>query len=190
MSFSSLRLSGLSLAVLLSACTVAPLHGPAATDPATGQALGLQSLAGRIAVVEADSRTDQIVRNRLLFALNGGATVREPLYELGLAVSASDAGVSIESGTGVPTASVYRMQATYTLYRMPDRTVVATGTRSVTAPYDRSDQLFAAQRALIDARENAGRVLADQIATAVSPALRDGLAGGRSSAVAAALPPR
>lgn len=188
MSFSSLRLSGLALVAALSACTVAPLHGPAAVDPASGQPLGLQSLAGRVAVVQADTRTDQIVRNRLLFRLNGGSSVREPLYELGLAVSASDQGVSIESGTGVPTASVYRIQATYTLYRMPDRAVLATGTRTVTAPYDRSDQLFAAQRALIDARENAGQTLADQIAVAVGPALRDELTPGRSPAVAAALP--
>ena len=183
------RIAALALVVFLGACQAAPLYGTNQVDPSSGQATSaLAALAGRIAVVESTTRTDQILRNALLFRLNGGEPVRDPLYQIALVVGGSDASVSIQGGSGVPTASVYRMTATYTVTRLVDGVVVATGSRFATAPYDRSEQLFAAQRALLDARQNAGETLADVITLAIAPVLRGDVTGRPAMAARAAQP--
>lgn len=180
------RAAALGLALALSACQAAPLYGTTSIDPATGASnAALAQLRGRIAIVEAQARTDQILRNALLFQLNGAEPVRDPIYQVTLAVSGSDSAVSIQGGSGTPRASVYRMSATYTVTRIADGQVVTRGSRFATAPYDRSDQLFAAQRALLNARQNAGETLAAQITLAIAPVLRGDVVGQPS---AAALP--
>ncbi|MFD2239191.1 hypothetical protein [Aureimonas populi] len=167
------------LAVLaLAGCTAAPLHGQGPVSPVTGQPLaGVETLSGRIAVSEAGSRTAQVVRNPLLFRLNGATPVREPLYEVVLDVSGFEQDVSVQGGSGVPTASLYRIQASYTVRRVSDGAVLGSGTRFSTAPYDRSEQLFAADRALIDARDKSAAELADRLAVAVLPILRREIEG-------------
>ncbi len=184
------RAAALGLALALGACQAAPLYGTTSVDPATGaSSAALAQLRGRIAVVEAQTRTDQILRNALLFRLNGAEPVRDPIYQVTLAVTGLDSSVSIQGGSGVPTASVYRMSATYTVTRLADGQVVATGSRFATAPYDRSEQLFAAQRALLDARQNAGETLAAQITLAIAPVLR-GDATGRTTVAGRIAQPR
>jgi LPS-assembly lipoprotein len=173
-SSSGLRLATLGLALALSACTAGPLYGPTSVDPVTGQGQSvLDQLAGRIDVQLATTRTAQIVRNSLLFRLNGAEGVSDPLYIVDLAVSGTEQGVSVQGGgSGVPTASIYSMRATYSVRRVSDGVVLGTGSRTTTAPFDRSDQLYAARRALLDARDNAGRDLADRVAAAVLPILQ------------------
>lgn len=165
----------LALAALaLAGCTAGPLYGTTGVDPVTGaRSSVLADLRGRVAVASAPTRTAQEFRNAMLFRFNGAEPVREPLYELRYDVASSDQVSIVEGGSGVPAANVYRMSVRYELFRLADNARVAAGSRFAMAPYDRTNQVFAAQRALIDARENAAASVADRILGALAPVLQD-----------------
>lgn len=156
---------------LLSGCTAGPLygtHGVGGTDVG-GEAARLP-YAGRIAITEADTRTDQLVRNELLFRLNRGRPVVDPVYELRLSVSGKARGTIVES-EGVSRSVIYIERAKYQLVRLSDQQVVASGERSATVPYDQTIQLYQSQRSLKNAREEASKQLAGQLELAVASAL-------------------
>ncbi|NDV88375.1 hypothetical protein GTW51_16865 [Aurantimonas aggregata] len=170
-------LAALAIALaVLPACTARPLYG---TDSATVSALApdgrLESLRGRIAITESNTRTAQVVRNALLFRLNQGARVAQPLYEVRLIVSGGETGLAIEAG-GVLTSSLYRMNGTYRLVRLSDGQVIDTATRNSTVPFDRTNQLYQSQRALLDARQQAAEDLAAKLEIPIVRALQE--AGG------------
>lgn len=169
-----LRFSALAVAALaLAGCTAGPLYGTTGIDPATGaRSSALVDLQGRIAVTQAQTRTAQVFRNAMLYALNGAEPVRAPLFELRNTVTATDQVTTLESGTGNPSASLYRMTVDYDLVRLSDGQLLTRGTRNAMVPYDRTNQLFAASRAVIDAREQAGRLVAERILAAVGPVLQ------------------
>lgn len=158
-------------AILLPGCTARPLYG---TDASTVSALApegrLASLRGRIAISEANTRTDQVVRNALLSRLNQGARVTQPLYEVRLTVSGAETGLAIEAG-GVLTSSLYRMNGSYQLVRLSDGQVIDTQARNSTVPFDRTSQQFQSQRALLDAREQAADDLAAKLEIPIVRAL-------------------
>ncbi|WAP70628.1 hypothetical protein [Jiella pelagia] len=161
----------LGLAALVAGCTAGPLygtHGVGGTD--IGGAAARLPYAGRIAITEAETRTDQLVRNELLFRLNRGAPVTDPLYELRLSVSGKARGTIIES-EGVSRSVIYIETAQYQLVRLSDRVVVASGERSVTVPYDQTVQLYASQRALKNARQEASKQLAARLELAIAASL-------------------
>jgi LPS-assembly lipoprotein len=163
-----------------SACTVAPLYGkPSADALSTGLADPVVAdMRGRISVSPADNRTTQIVRNALLFNLNGGKKPEAPVYEIRNSVAGAETVVSIQAGSGVPSASTYKMTSTYQVVRLADQTVIATGSRNATAPFDRSAQLFSSSRALLDAQRRAGAMVAGQVELAAVSAIRKDLASG------------
>jgi LPS-assembly lipoprotein len=167
----------LGLAALLPACTVAPLYGTGDRQvlPSGATTTVLADMRGKIAVSAANDRTTQVVRNALLFRLNGGTTPVAPVYEIRNTVSGGETVVSIQAGSGVPSASSYRMTVSYQVVRLADQKVIATGSRFAVAPFDRSSQLFASSRALIDAREQAGRSVAEKVELAVVAAIRKDL---------------
>ncbi|KAA0968238.1 hypothetical protein FPY71_18110 [Aureimonas fodinaquatilis] len=160
----------------LAACTSGPVYsngGPQQAGAASpSQPALLTTMRGRVAVAEPNTRTDQIFRNALLFRLNGAEPVSSPLFEVRYFVSAMDTVTSIESGSGVPAASTYRMQADYTLIRLSDGQTIGAGTRFSTVPYDRNSQLYASQSAVEDARERAGKDLAERVGMALLPVLK------------------
>jgi LPS-assembly lipoprotein len=156
--------------LVLSGCTGRPLYAGGLTADVMAPDGQLVSLRGRIAVSEAGNRTIQIVRNALLFRLNQGTRVSEPLYTVALSGSGSEIGIAVEPG-GQAAASLYYMSASYTLTRNSDGTVLATGTRTETVPFDRTGQLYQSQRAVIDARDRAGKAVAGQIELEIGRAL-------------------
>ncbi|SMC81608.1 hypothetical protein SAMN06297251_10930 [Fulvimarina manganoxydans] len=165
---------GLILALSLSAaslagCTAGPLYGGVAPDGQSAETL--RDLRGRIAVSEANTRTAQIVRNPLLLRLNAGAPVSDPVYEVRLTVNGAERGISIES-TGVPVSAIYVLTVNYQLVRLSDNQVVDSGMRQVPVPFDRTAQLFQSQRALLNAREQAGKEAAAQLELAIATALQ------------------
>ena len=87
-------------------------------------------------------------------------------------MTALDEVTSVESGTGVPSAASYRMQADYTVIRLSDGETIGAGSRFSTVPYDRNSQLYASQSAVEDARARAARELADRVGMAVLPVLK------------------
>ncbi|UHD46162.1 LPS assembly lipoprotein LptE [Aureimonas altamirensis] len=158
----------------LAACTSGPAYAPpqTSTGPAfEGPAL-LTDMRGRVSVAAAATRTDQLFRNALVYRLNGADPVSSPLYEVRYVVTALDQVTSVESGTGVPSAASYRMQADYTLIRLSDGETIGAGSRFSTVPYDRNSQLYASQSAVEDARARAARELADRVGMAVLPVLK------------------
>ncbi|BDA86841.1 hypothetical protein Sa4125_43830 [Aureimonas sp. SA4125] len=160
-----------------SACTVAPLYGKSRVDALSTGVPGteLADMRGRISVSQANNRTTQIVRNALLFNLNGGKKPEAPVYEIRNSVTGLETVVSIQSGSGVPSASTYKMTVAYQVVRLADQTVIATGSRNATAPFDRSAQLFSSSRALLDAQRKAGELVAGQVELAVVSAIRKDL---------------
>lgn len=175
-----LAAAAVSALLALSACTTGPLYGTTDIDPATGaRSSVLTDLRGRIGVQSADTRTAQIFRNAMLFELNGAEPVRGALYELRYTVTATDQVSSLETGTGVPTASLYRMTVAFDLVRLADNKSITKGSRFAMIPYDRTNQVFAATRAVVDAQKQAGETVSRRILFAIAPALqRDAMAGG------------
>ncbi|KQT52603.1 MULTISPECIES: hypothetical protein [unclassified Aureimonas] len=185
MSWSKSAVRALALASLLAlsaGCTVQPLYksdGAAARDLKSPTLPGLAAAKGRIGISAADTRTAQIVRNRLIFALNGGLEPRSPLlYEVRQTVSGGETVVSIQSGSGVPAASLYRVTVAYQVVRLSDSAVIDKGSRFASTPFDRTNQLYAASRALLDARETAGKEAAERVALSVATAIAKDLRGG------------
>jgi len=166
-------LPALALLALIAGCTAGPLYGTTHVDAVTGsRSSGLTELRGRIGVSQAPTRTAQVFRNAMLYKLNGATPVTAPVYELRYTISASDQVSSVETGTGVPSASLYRMTVEFQLVRLSDGLVVTRGQRFAMVPYDRSNQLFAAERAVIDARDQAGAAVAERVLAAVAPILQ------------------
>ena len=171
------RIAGLLALVLLGGCTVSPMYGKssqaALATGGSGQSLG--DLRGQIAVAPANTRTAQLFRNALLFRLNGGTTPTAPVYEIRYSATGQENVVSIERGSGVPAASLYRMDATYQVVRLSDQKVIDSGLRFASVPFDRSEQLFASSRALIDARELAAKEVAEKVQLGAAVAIRKDL---------------
>jgi LPS-assembly lipoprotein len=152
------RLLVLAAALALAGCTAGPLYGTTSVDPATGaRSSVLTELRGRIA---------------MLYKLNGATPVSAPLYELRYTVSATDQIAAVEAGTGTPSAALYRMTVDYELIRTADLKSLARGQRFATVPYDRTSQLFAASRAVVDARDQAGETVAERVLGAVAPVIQ------------------
>ena len=170
----SLRLLPLAAAgLLLAGCTAGPLYGAKGIDPATGApSNALVALKGRVSMPTAQTRTAQVFRNAMLYALNGAEPARAPLYDLRYTVTSTDQISSLEAGTGAPSASLYRMTVDFDLVRLSDGRSLAKGQRFAMVPYDRTQQLFAAERAVIDARNQAGKAVAERVLTVVAPALQ------------------
>ncbi|KQT42899.1 hypothetical protein ASG43_15175 [Aureimonas sp. Leaf454] len=161
-------------------CTVQPLYrgGDASLDLKAPTIGGLAAARGRIGVAPANDRTAQIVRNQLIFGLNGGREPVSPLlYEIRPIVRGAEQVVSIQRGTGVPSASLFRVTVSYQVVRISDSQVIASGTRFASTPFDRSEQLFAASRAVLDARETAGKEAAERVTLAVANAIAKDLEG-------------
>ncbi|MCQ0986988.1 hypothetical protein [Jiella marina] len=162
----------LAAATVLAGCQAGPLYGTAgvytfSTEP---QSYGYE---GRIAIPEPNSRTEQLLRNELLFRLNRGTPVTQPIYELRLALDSQARGLIADTGD-IPRSAIFVEKARFTLVRLSDNQVVLSGDRMATVPYDSTEQLYQNQRALLDARKQTSRLLASQIELAVNAALSGG----------------
>ncbi len=162
-----------ALAFGISACQFQPLYS---SDAGT---VGNQNLAlSRISVAEVGSRAGQQVRNHLIFLLSGGSSPVDPSHEVRIRVTSTTtvlAGAiagAIETGNARRnpsgnTAGSVQVTASYDLYDIAAERVIATGTRTTNAPFDRKSQSFAAQRAERDAESRAAREIAEQLRLAI-----------------------
>ena len=165
-------------ALAVSACTVQPLYGGATASIAPGEP---SARVASIAVKEAVPRTAagldvalrpaQEVRNHLIFGFNGGAgQPASPRYLMELEVlqrTTETATVQRSNDDNEPSAGAVRLTGTYRLVDPVTTEIVATGTRSATATFDRPVQLFAEARAERDAENRAARELAAFLQLAV-----------------------
>ncbi|MDN2582571.1 LPS assembly lipoprotein LptE [Aquibium sp. ELW1220] len=165
-------------ALAVSACTVQPLYGGATASIAPGEpSARVASIAVKEAVprtaagLEVALRPAQEVRNHLIFGFNGGAgQPASPRYLMELEVlqrTTETATVQRSNDDNEPSAGAVRLTGTYRLVDPVTTEIVATGTRSATATFDRPVQLFAEARAERDAENRAARELAAFLQLAV-----------------------
>jgi LPS-assembly lipoprotein len=165
-------------ALAVSACAVQPLYGGATASIAPGEpSARIASIAVKEAVprtaagLDVALRPAQEVRNHLIFGFNGGAgQPASPRYLMELEVlqrTTETATVQRSNDDNEPSAGAVRLTGTYRLVDPVTTEIVATGTRSATATFDRPVQLFAEARAERDAENRAARELAAFLQLAV-----------------------
>lgn len=158
----------LLMAATVSACTVQPLYGP---TPSGG---AVTAVLARIAIDPVDTRVAQLVRNKLLFDLYGGAgEAVDPVYRMRLSVTAQELALGITREESAPVYSI-TVSATYEISRIDSGEIVLRATSRGTASYDRVNQVFANVRAARDAQEKAATVAADEIRIRVAAATARG----------------
>ena len=148
------------------ACVYQPLYGANSYAPeSAGSALS------QIQVAEGQDWITQQVRNRLVFLLQGGRSTSEPVYELRMFVVNSDSLDATSRTVSDNTAGKTTVTAKYDLIRIGDGAIVAKGSRTATADFDRTGQSFANQRAVRDAQQRAAREVAEQLRLALAAQL-------------------
>ena len=165
-----IRMVSLASLVLLGACTVQPLYGPDTSAGATNSSM--QSKLASVAISPVATRDAQIVRNRLIFLLAGGAgTPAAPKYRVALTVSKQSVGVGYTPQPQFLTNKVsgerIEMIGSYTLTDA-EGNVLATGRRQAVASIDLPDQGFAARSARSNGAVRAGEDLAEMLRLAIA----------------------
>lgn len=150
------------VALGLSACNPRPVYstgGGLLSSPA-------QSLAP-VSVSPIASRVGIVLRNELVFALNGGQPPANPVYHLTVTISTVEQSLNIEN-QGSSGSSVLEANATYKLTKVEDGSVVTSGRSIGQSTFTYDTQQFAKQRAKRAAEDNATKVVADDIQARVS----------------------
>ncbi len=151
------RIPGLAVllvvgASLLAGCQVRPLHG---------------TVAGSLPAVKinpADNRTEQIVRDEIIFRLSGGAgEAANAAYVLDLRVDERTQNVLPTGRFNDSSAGRTIVRASYSLRSASTSEIVLQGNRQATSLVDLSNQDFARLRAIEDAKERGARALAAMI---------------------------
>ena len=150
--------------IALAGCQVRPLYGAGPS--------GAAALSQPIAVNEVTSRYAQEVRNHLIFLLNGGAgEPAEAAYKLELGVTkrvTTVASITPATGESRGTAGAVVLASNYTISDAVTGSQVASGSREITASFDRPAQQFAQLRAERDAEDRAARELAEALKLAIA----------------------
>jgi len=156
----------------IAGCTVRPLYGNATS---AGAGAGTTAKLAQIEVAPVSDRVGQEVRNHLIFQFGGGqGQPANPAYRLSLETRvAKSALTSINTGriSLEPTAGTVTVHADYKLIDTATGAVLASGNRSVQAPYDIPSQEFAAKRAVRNAEDRAARELAQLLSLVVAQEL-------------------
>lgn len=172
------RLAGFAAIVMLSAvtaCTVTPLYQSQTAQ--TGFAAQTADKLALISIEEVNTRQAQQVRNHLIFLLGGGAgQPANPDYVLTLSVASGETGVATvqlpTENDGRPSAGALVVSGSYTLKDVRSQKVIGTGSRSVTAAFDRPRQEYAVYRARRDAEDRAAREVAEFLRLSIAQKLQ------------------
>lgn len=156
--------------VILAACTVQPLYrGDSQGASQINVAPSIRTKLSGIVIEQPTDRFNQMVRNRLIFLLNGGGgEPSTPTYQLALGTGVSvRSAVQLDIGdttdrTGRASAGTVDGRSTYVLKDMENKPL-AKRTRSVSASFDRPRQEYANLQAEEDAKKRAANELAEQI---------------------------
>ena len=149
--------------LVMAGCVYQPLHGGAGyadTD------------LSQIYVEEVSERTGQLVRNHLVFLLQRGQDNPAARYRLRMRTNGVDKTFAAIKGLTGDSAGSYTVTVSYELFDSEQRTMIASGTRSAFASYDRTAQSFANNRASLDARKRAAVEVAELLRLALSADLR------------------
>ncbi len=146
----------------LSACTFQPLYAPSVDGSIEGSAIS------QIDVSQVNTRVGQQVRNHLLFLINGGNGSLNPRYRADLQITSFVRNSAAKASLRDTTAGFVSVTASYNLVDSTTKERVSGGTRTSTASFDRTSQIFANQRAERDAENRAGKAVAEQLRNALA----------------------
>jgi LPS-assembly lipoprotein len=155
-------------AAALAACTVQPLYAPTVAGTSVATSLG------DITIDPVDDRLGQEVRNKLIFQLNGGkGQPASANYRMVLAVSSTTSALGV---TPIATAPAYSITvaATYEVRSIADDKIVLRSTSRQSASYDTKNQLYANERAVLDAENRAAALVANDIRIRLAAAAAKG----------------
>ena len=161
------------LAMLALAGYFRPMYGQLNSpgDSASGaQPNGSPSVVERLRRVDVsvdESRIGQKVRNDLIYAFNGGTAATDSGYKLTISLRQSSEDVILQR-SGEAGTKFYELRANFTLIDANTGRVLHGGSAVSRTSYDRSDQIFANQRAALDAEDRAARVIAGTIRTRIA----------------------
>lgn len=151
---------GLSLA--LGGC-LRPLYGPSPTG---------KNVADQLASVEvvitpkvAQERLAHYVEQELRFDLDGSGRTTVKAYRLELVLTQEVLTSSVNQATGQAVAAIVRVNANYKLVESGSTKVLASGSATASAGYDRTPQRFSNLRAARDAEIRAAKTLSEQLHT-------------------------
>lgn len=156
----------------LAACTVEPLNGSFANNSdGSLSRTSTHALLASATVDQVSTRVAQQVRNKLLFALNGGNPVSGGTYRIRLDVRSVETKLLIGRDNLAPTAAQAVLYTAYDLIDTRTGKIITSGKRRVFASYDRTPQSFSNERAFRDAENRAAAETAQQIRLALAQAV-------------------
>ena len=154
--------TALLAALLVTACTVQPLYAP---PPAPGASA--QAPLSSIFIEPVNDRVGLVLRNHLIFLLNGGkGQPTDPVYTANLTVTSTTRSAfvtQVAGRDGEPTSQTVTVTAKYGLRKTADNDLVASRQATASASFDVSLQEFANVRALRDAENRAAKEAAEQL---------------------------
>ncbi|MDF1610510.1 hypothetical protein PZ897_20205 [Hoeflea sp. YIM 152468] len=142
---------------MLAGCQAQPLYGTFAGPDQS------------VSVSTAEQRVEQIVRNELV--LGFGGEHQDSAYHLELAVTAGMSGILPGGLDNEFSAARTTVTARYVLKSVSTGETVASGSRSADAQLDLPSQLFAQERAKLEAEDRAARAVAALVRADVAAAL-------------------
>lgn len=158
------RSAALALALVAAACQVRPLYSGGTSGP-----LSPNPELRRIAIDDPRTRTEQVLRNELIFLFRGeGSDTTDPAYRLRIILSEADDPLAVELEEDLPSAVLVTLDGTFILSEAVTEKTLLTGQLETSASYDFSSQRFANVRAEKDAAERAARSMAEIIAARIA----------------------
>ncbi|MBS0240905.1 MAG: hypothetical protein JSS20_01925 [Proteobacteria bacterium] len=141
-----------------------PLYGPDANGVTT------QEKMAKVDVAPIPSRVGQIIRNELIFQKTGGGAPVPPEYRLDITIRESINSTLVQT-SGDALGQIYNLDAAFKLTRISDKKVVAQGTSTGRAGFERFPQTYSNVRATDDAKSRAAKSIADDIKTRLAATL-------------------
>lgn len=154
------RLAAVLLMAGLAGC-FRPMYGELNSGPAVVDQLS------RIDVQIGGGRVGQSLRNELLYAFNGGSEPSGSSYKLTVSIGESAEDVILQR-SGEAGTTFYELRANFTLIDVNTGRVLHGGSAVSRTSYDRTQQIFANQRAALDAQNRAVKVVARAIRTRIA----------------------
>ena len=160
--------AALALAAFTGGC-FQPLYGEGTVSKVGGN---VRNAMLGIDVPEIKGLVGHYLRNELVFEFDGGgAPDRQKILKLTATTAESLEVITVDYANGRADSAILVATADWQLTRAGSNEVVASGQSVVRAPYERSQQRFAALRAARDAQIRAAKELAQQIKARVAAAL-------------------
>lgn len=160
------RICAVAIAVMLLAGCIRPLYGPAASGGGS-----VQDILASTSIDPIPDRIGHFLREDLRFELDGSGMPVSPRYRLSIAVFNRVQTPIVDTVTGRADAATLVAEATFSMRRIADESIIVSGKAVGSASYDRTQQRFANVRAARDAEIRIAKLLAEQIRTRLAAAV-------------------